>query len=376
VDIEDYPYMEDVECVDCHMFDTARGVPEEWTTVGHSFEGTIEACIACHTNVYDELPDDDYPHANWTAWNVTLQEALDDWEGVVDAQKDRYEDQLAEAEDYLEMAEDLKDVAEENGTWTEELDDIFDQADYDMSLAEHNSDGAHNPAYTEALFDAAIDGFMEIIEELEMGMIEGKVTDENGDGVANAYITVNGHGTRTDTDGMYMIEVEPGTYDVSAFILGYAEKTALDVEAHAAVIVVQNFTLAPDFDRDGTADEDDTDDDNDGVLDDADFDDNDPTEWTDTDGDGIGNNEDTDDDDDGVPDTDDKAPLDETVDTKISDLSEDEEAETPMMYLILIIVLILIVVVLLAMYMKKGSGAPASPPPEPEPEPPMEEEET
>jgi hypothetical protein len=384
---DDYPYMEEVECVECHMFQTSRGVPEPWKKVGHYFEASYEACVYCHTDIYDNMPDVDYDEGNatsmeeWDAWGDELQDHLDEWEHVVHAAQERHEAllEIIEGTDtetgLLEEVEELMEVAEGNGTWTEELEHLFEQAEFDWELAEHNAKGAHNPAYGIALLNAAIDGFEEIIEELEMGTIKGKVSDETGAGVANAYITVNGHGTKTDADGMYMVMVEGGTYDVSAFILGYAEKTQADVSIHSAEVVVQNFTLAPDFDRDGTADADDTDDDNDGVLDDADAFDNDPTEWTDTDGDGIGNNEDTDDDADGVPDTDDKAPLDATVDTKISDLSEDEEAETPMMYLILIIVLIVIVLLLLVMYMKKGSGSSSPPPePEPEPEPPVEEE--
>jgi hypothetical protein len=67
VDREDYPYMEEVECVECHMFQTGRSVPEPWKKVGHYFEASIEACVECHTDVYENLPDVDYDEGNATA---------------------------------------------------------------------------------------------------------------------------------------------------------------------------------------------------------------------------------------------------------------------------------------------------------------------
>jgi hypothetical protein len=302
-----------------------------------------------------------------------LFEALEEWGGVVEASQARHDELLEEVTHLIEEVEEIMEVAEGNDTWTEDMEHAWEQAEYDWELADHASRGAHNPAYATALLNSAKEALEGILEELEMGTLKGWVTDSANAAVADAYITVNGHGTTTDSTGMYMIMMEPGTYDVSAFILGTEKSTQTGVVLVSAAVVVQNFTLAPDFDRDGTADATDTDDDNDGVLDDADAFDNDPTEWTDTDGDGIGNNEDTDDDGDGVPDTDDKAPLDETIKTKISDLGEEEEADTTM-YLVLIIVLIIVIVLLLVMYMKKG-GAPA-PMPEPEPEPePVEEPE-
>lgn len=72
-----------------------------------------------------------------------------------------------------------------------------------------------------------------------------------------------------------------------------------------------------DTDRDGTPNEQDSDDDNDGVPDEKDSFPLDKSEAFDTDGDGKGNNADEDDDNDGVPDEFDEMPLDpnETMDT-------------------------------------------------------------
>lgn len=372
VDREDYPYMEEVSCVECHMWSSPRDLRgTEYEHQGHDFSPTIDACLQCHTTVFDDIPDTD-DTVNWTAWEEDYAEEYEEWEEVVEAAEERYEDLLDEVTELVEEVEEIMEVAEGNGTWTTEIKETWEQAEYDWELADHASHGAHNPAYATALLHSAKEALEGILEELEMGTLKGWVTDSANAAVADAYITVNGHGTTTDSTGMYMIMMEPGTYEVSAFILGTEKSTETGVVIESAAVVVQNFTLAPDFDRDGTADATDTDDDNDGVLDDADAFDNDPTEWLDTDGDGIGNNEDTDDDGDGVPDTNDKDPLDETVKTKISDLGEKEEADTTM-YLVLIIVLIIVIVLLLVMYMKKG-GAPA-PMPEPEPEPVEEPEE-
>lgn len=88
-----------------------------------------------------------------------------------------------------------------------------------------------------------------------------------------------------------------------------------------------------DTDRDGIANENDSDDDNDGVPDEKDAFPLDKNESLDTDGDSMGDNSDTDDDNDGVPDEFDDMPLDpnETMDTdkdgigNVKDLDDDND---------------------------------------------------
>jgi hypothetical protein len=307
VDREDYPYMEEVACVDCHMFSTGHGMPEPYTVLGHSFEPTIEACISCHTDVYDNMPDDDYPHANWTAWNVTLQEALEEWEHVVESAQDRHEADIEEVELLLEEVEELMETAEEHGLLTEEIEDMFDQAEYDYELAEHNAHGAHNPAYGEALLDAAAEGFEEIIHELEKGKLMGKVTDSPGP-LEGIYIMVGDYITMTAADGTYSLELDAGTYKVTAFKEGVIEQSVEDVEIDEASITYQNFTLDEDNDLDGTPDSTDDDDDNDGYNDTIEgTEGSDPMDFTDrpadNDGDYDPDSTDTDDDNDGFSDT-------------------------------------------------------------------------
>jgi hypothetical protein len=403
--------MEEVACDECHMWSTPHGTPEEFAVVGHSFEPKIEACVECHTDVYDNMPDDDYPHANWTAWNATLQEAIEEWGGVVEDSQERYETQLEEVEHLLEEAEDLMDIAEDNGILTEDIEDLFDQAEYDFELAEHNSEGAHNPAYAMDLLDAAEEGFEEVLDELSEGVLMGNVTDSPGP-LADVYIMVGDYITTTEADGTYSIHLESGTYTVKAFKEGVIDNST-QVVIEEASITWQNFTLDEDNDLDGTPDSTDTDDDNDGYSDtvedtegtdsmdstdtpvdtDMDYDpdstdtddDNDgyldtadafplnPQEWMDTDNDTIGDNADTDDDGDGVDDVDDADPWDPTVTT--AKAGKDEEETDTTMYLVLIIVLVVVIVLLLVMLMKKGGSKPSLPPEEPPEEPPMEEEE-
>jgi predicted CXXCH cytochrome family protein len=362
--------LNETTCADCHMPKTAKSAIK-YDISSHTFKVILpedgitysmpDSCTAapCHTTMDPE----------------NAQEIIDNWQ-------DRFDEEFEEVEHVYEEAHDLREAALENETISAELNESYLRAAFNFHLLENEhetSKGVHNPGF---LFDLIEDVEMhseEVIEGLSMGTIMGAVTDGTNP-IEGVYVVAGDGGDITGADGKYEIEVhtsaEGEMYTIEAYVGDYGVyESAEQVEVPPGGSATHDITLEMDTDNDGIPDSEDTDDDNDGVLDADDAFDDDPTEWLDTDGDGIGNNADPDDDADGVPDTDDKAPLDATIDTKISDLSEDEEAETPMMYLILIIVLIVIVVLLLVMLMKKGSGAPASPPPEPEPEPPMEEEE-
>jgi hypothetical protein len=367
VDREDYPYMEDVTCNECHLWNTPHGTPEEFAVIGHTFEPSMEACVECHSDVYDNMPEDDYPHANWTAWEATLDAAIEEWEGVVNASQQRFDDLLEEVmELYHETAGEishghveapgLKQAAEENGTWTEALDALCDDAAYNVELADHASRGAHNPAYATALLTDAKEIFEQIQRELHGGILKGVVTGADAAPAAGVTVFINGQNAKTGTDGSYMIEdIDPGTYTVSTSLADSAS-----VEINSAAVTWQNFTLALDTDGDGTADATDTDDDNDGVLDTADAFPLDSTESVDTDGDGIGDNADTDDDGDEVLDAEDYAPLDAEVSAAPKD--------SPMMYYVIIIVLVILLALMGVILMRRPSTPkPTARPPEPKP---------
>jgi predicted CXXCH cytochrome family protein len=311
VDRNDYPYMDGMDCVECHMFNTPHGTPDEYAIQGHTFEPTIEVCVECHTDVYDNMPDDEYPHANWTAWGENLTVELEFWGGVVEAQQDRHIELMDEVDSLFQDAEDLKNTADSYGLWTEDLDELFEQTEYDMELADHQSWGAHNPAYAMALLNSSKANFTLIIEELSVGILKGEVSNSS-EPIEGVNVSVNGYSVLTGSDGIYSLILPPGTYTVHAFKTGIINQSVSDVDLFAASITYQNFWADDDLDDDGEPDSTDPDDDNDGVLDEDDAFPRDINEWLDTDGDGVGDNADLDDDGDGHPDIEDTFPLDPT----------------------------------------------------------------
>ena len=87
--------------------------------------------------------------------------------------------------------------------------------------------------------------------------------------------------------------------------------------------------VSEDFDRDGIANDSDTDDDNDGVADSSDAFPLDASESLDSDRDGIGDNEDRDDDNDSILDVDDKFPLnpDESLDIDLDGIGNNKDTD-------------------------------------------------
>ncbi len=306
VDREDYPYMDEVTCNECHMWSSPRNLRgTEYEHQGHDFSATIDACLQCHTTIFDNVPQPK-DTTNWTAWEAEYLDVYEEWEHVVESAQERHDEEIEEVELLLEEVEELMETAEEHGLLTEDIEDVFDQAEYDYELALHNSRGAHNPAYAEALLDAAAEGFEEIIHELEEGKLMGKATDSPGP-LEGVYITAGDYFTTTAADGTYSLYLENGTYTVKAFKKGVIDQSKT-VEIHKASITWQNFTLAEDYDGDGTPDSQDTDDDNDGYNDTVEIaegtDPKNPTSKpVDTDKDGIVDSTDEDDDNDGYNDT-------------------------------------------------------------------------
>jgi predicted CXXCH cytochrome family protein len=361
-EVEDYPYMEEVSCVECHMFNTPHGTPDEYAVIGHSFEPTFEACVACHTDIYDIMPEETYNETNmaiWDAWGENLTEELEAWGGVVEAQQDRYEVLFDEVEDLLHEVGGvishghleevgLKQAAEENGTWTADMESRLENASVNVEIASEASTGAHNPAYGTDLLTDTKELLMEIEDELSVGVLEGKVTDESDAGIADVFVSVNGKGTKTATDGTYELELDSGTYTVSAYKKGTIEDETTGVVVTAPGVTVQNFTLAADYDNDGTADSTDTDDDNDGL----------PDTWEDANG--LNSKDPTDagadGDDDGMTNTQEYA---DEKNPQVADKEEATEETDTTMYLVLIIVLIVVIVVLIILMAKKGSGSSA-----------------
>jgi hypothetical protein len=244
----------------------------------------------------------------------------------------------------------------------------LENASVNFELADHQAEGAHNPAYGTALLNDAKELLMELEDELSVGILEGKVTDESDAGIADVFISVNGKGTKTESDGTYELELAPGTYAVSAYKKGTIEDEVTGVVVTAPEITVQNFTLAADYDNDGTADSTDTDDDNDGL----------PDTWEDANGLDSKDASDAgaDGDGDGMTNTQEYA---DEKDPQVADKEKATEEADNTMYLIIIVVLIVVIILVAVMGAKKGGSSTAlpkeEPPAEEEPEEEMDEEE-
>jgi formate-dependent nitrite reductase cytochrome c552 subunit len=310
VNVEDYPYMDNVTCIDCHMLDINSYTPDPYRLNGHFFEPQIAACINCHTDIYDRMPNGS-SQSDMDNWTAELDSALINWSNGINTTKDAYYILEDEVDNLFHEVDLLKDIAINNGRWTPEMDTIYDQAEYDYLLAEHQSSGAHNPSYTFALLNASKANLTIIFDDLSMGLLKGEVYNASGP-ISNVNITVNGNSVMTDSNGNYTMMVTPDTYAVTAFKSGSVNETVTDFSIDEARVTWLNFSIDEDFDNDGIPDSIDDDDDNDTYLDDVDVFPLDPTEWEDTDSDGIGDNADFDDDNDGVPDIEDDFPKDPT----------------------------------------------------------------
>jgi outer membrane receptor protein involved in Fe transport len=79
------------------------------------------------------------------------------------------------------------------------------------------------------------------------GKLKGYVTDENGDPLPGANVTVIGttYGGETDTSGyFFIIGVRAGTYDLKAEFVGYRSKEAKGIKVKAGLSTSQNFKLS------------------------------------------------------------------------------------------------------------------------------------
>ena len=79
----------------------------------------------------------------------------------------------------------------------------------------------------------------------KMGVVYGWVRDERtGEPIPSATVTVNGYATTTDSRGYYEVEVDAGTYTVTAKKFGYREaRKSINVSTGRRVEC--NFYLAP-----------------------------------------------------------------------------------------------------------------------------------
>lgn len=117
----------------------------------------------------------------------------------------------------------------------------------------------------------------------------------------------------------------PGDHDITVRIVPF-DKTG-DIPSNNDA--TKEVTVLSDTDRDGVANDSDSDDDNDGINDQEDQFPLDKNEHVDTDGDGQGDNKDADDDNDNTPDATDQVPHDasETIDTDKDGIGNNQDSD-------------------------------------------------
>jgi hypothetical protein len=116
IGIDDRDFMESVECYDCHGF-----------KADHSFKAVSDACA---------VPD---CHEAYT--NKTAQIQIDFWQNEIESLLERVYINLS-------IAESAKQQAEENGTWSAELNESYNIAEFNYHFVEADgSSGVHNPDY-------------------------------------------------------------------------------------------------------------------------------------------------------------------------------------------------------------------------------------
>lgn len=80
----------------------------------------------------------------------------------------------------------------------------------------------------------------------QTGKISGKVLEESGQTIIGATVLIKGttKGAATDIDGYYIINAEPGTYDIQISSISFETKLFTGVEVKAGQITTLNTTLA------------------------------------------------------------------------------------------------------------------------------------
>ncbi len=99
----------------------------------------------------------------------------------------------------------------------------------------------------EEILATKLDGYYEIqAAAVEVAWINGTVTDADTTApIEGATVEADGVSDLTDASGFYELEVAPGTYDVTASMMGYFSGTALGVSVAADETVTVDFALVP-----------------------------------------------------------------------------------------------------------------------------------
>jgi predicted CXXCH cytochrome family protein len=191
-------WMGEVECVNCHMFQSGRGTPNDEFKMGHSFAPHMEACLDCHS----------------------MYETPEDARAAVDHVQHRFHEALEPVVEGLGVENDdgtftgikaLKRWAQGNEStpgdlWTDELELAYSEAHWDVTMAEADaSQGFHNPMLVEGIATGAMERIEMIEEAMAVGGVTGKLTWKGGGAIEGAYLTdcMGNTVASTDTEGAY-----------------------------------------------------------------------------------------------------------------------------------------------------------------------------
>jgi len=86
-------------------------------------------------------------------------------------------------------------------------------------------------------------GYFSNMPVVEVGWINGTVTDDSLVPLEGATVSANSVSNVTDASGSYSLEVSPGTYNVTATMTGYDSQTVMDVAVSDGETVIQDFAL-------------------------------------------------------------------------------------------------------------------------------------
>ncbi len=192
-DVTSTSWMDEVSCPECHMWGSpsSRDVPYYQS---HSWEPRPQGCMECHS----------------------MWEDVEEVEEYIEGMEAKTEAKLAAMEPYLNDLNALKKWAQGNEStkgalWTDALNTSYNKAFWNTNLVINDkSGGMHNPQYTWAMLDAAMENAGAVKDALNIGGVSGKVEyaavgTDPAEPIANATIK-DGNGNqvaKTGTDGSY-----------------------------------------------------------------------------------------------------------------------------------------------------------------------------
>jgi predicted CXXCH cytochrome family protein len=214
-------WMKDIECVNCHMFQSGRGTPNDEFKMGHSFDPHMEACMECHS-MY-ETPED--ARAAVDHIQHAFHEAIEPAMVALGAEQD--DGTYTGIKALKRWAQGNESVAGE--LWTDELELAYSEAHWDLTFVEHDASGGfHNPTMAMGMVRGSMERIDMINEAMAVGGVSGKLTwTKSGDAIEGAKLKDCNDVTvaTTDAEGAYFFwapseDLAYNIYDVDGKLIG------------------------------------------------------------------------------------------------------------------------------------------------------------